>query len=74
MDSLNGGECVAAAVRSWSATTRARSRITTSAPLAEEVEQGAELEAGHHDAEDDRRTDVTARPPVIFLRHGAIFP
>ena len=48
--------------------------MTTSAPLAEEVEQGAKLEAGRHDAEDDCRADVAARPPVIFLRHGAIFP
>ena len=48
--------------------------MTTSVPLAEEVEQGAELEAGRHDAEDDCRADVAARLPVIFLRHGAIFP
>ena len=48
--------------------------MTTSAPLAEEVEQGAKLEAGRHDAEDDRRPDVAARLPVFFLRHGAIFP
>ena len=61
-------------MRSWSATNSTRSRMSTSAPLAEEVEQGAELETGRHDTEDDRRPDVAARLPVIFLRHGAIFP
>lgn len=41
--------------------------------LAEEVEKGAELEAGRNDAEDDCHPDVAARLPVIFLRHGTIF-
>ena len=45
-----------------------------SAPLAEKVEQGAELEAGRHDAEDDGRPDVATCLPVIFLCHNAIFP